>query len=125
VTRFAEVPPVRASPRRLEQVFLNLVLNAAEALPEPALPASQVQVTVRRAADGRVAVEVADNGCGMSPAVRGRLFEPFFTTKPAGVGTGLGLSVCHGIVRGLGGEIEVESEQEKGSTFRALLPAAA
>jgi PAS domain S-box-containing protein len=121
-TRFAEVPPVWASPRRLEQVFLNLVINAAEALPEPAEPGSEVQVTVRRAADGRVAVEVADNGCGMSPAVRSRLFEPFFTTKPVGVGTGLGLSVCHGIVRGLGGKIEVESEEGKGSTFRVLLP---
>jgi CheY-like chemotaxis protein len=71
-----------------------------------------------------VAVEVRDNGVGIPPQVRGRIFEPFFTTKPVGIGTGLGLTICHGIVTSLGGTLSFESEVGKGSTFRVELPAA-
>ena len=76
-------------------------------------------------ADGAdVVVEVRDTGSGMTPEVRARIFDPFFTTKPAGVGTGLGLSICQRIVTGLGGDIGVETEPGRGSTFRVRLPAA-
>jgi len=122
-THFEEVPLVMASERRLGQVFLNLVVNAAQALDPQRAAQNEIRVQVGRTANGRVAVEVADNGCGMTPQVRARLFEPFFTTRPIGAGTGLGLSVCHGIVKALGGDIEVESEEGHGSTFRILLPA--
>jgi len=71
-----------------------------------------------------VLVQVADNGSGIPAEVLDRIFDPFFTTKPVGVGTGLGLSICHGIVVGLGGEITVDSEVGRGSTFRVLLPPA-
>jgi CheY-like chemotaxis protein len=69
-------------------------------------------------------VEVRDNGVGIPPQVRGRIFEPFFTTKPVGIGTGLGLTICHGIVSSLGGTLSFESEVGKGTTFRVELPAA-
>jgi CheY-like chemotaxis protein len=84
-----------------------------------------VRVATRTAPDGWAVVEVTDTGSGIAPEARARIFEPFFTTKPLGQGTGLGLSVCHGIVSGLGGRIEVESEPGRGSTFRVLLPPAA
>ncbi|MBI5068282.1 MAG: PAS domain S-box protein [Deltaproteobacteria bacterium] len=123
LTRFDEVPRVMAAERRLGQVFLNLVVNAAQALDPRRSAQNEVRVEVTRAGDGRVVVEVSDNGCGMSSQVQARLFEPFFTTRPIGAGTGLGLSVCHGIVKALGGEIEVESQEGRGSVFRVLLPA--
>ncbi len=121
-TDFAEVPMVEAAEHRLGQVFLNLVVNAAQAIPEGRGGQDLIRVATR--AFGRsVVVEVQDSGCGMSPEVLARLFEPFFTTKPSGTGTGLGLSICHGIVTGMGGRIEVESLPGKGSTFRVVLPA--
>jgi two-component system NtrC family sensor kinase len=122
VTRLDDVPPVMASERRLAQVFLNLVVNAAQAL--PGRGSGEIRVSTFRSPAGKVVAEVADDGCGMSPAVRARIFEPFFTTRPVGLGIGLGLSVCHGIVKGIGGDIEVETEEGKGSTFRVILPAA-
>ncbi len=122
VTSFGEVPPVRASHRALAEAFLNLLANAADAIPPGRV--GEVCVRTAPAAGGRVAVEVADDGEGMTAAVRARAFEPFFTTKAVGAGVGLGLSVCHGIVAGLGGEIEVESEEGRGAVFRVLLPAA-
>jgi len=124
VTRYQEVPPVLASERRLSQVLLNLVVNAVQALDPQRAAQNEVRVEVASTPGGRVAVVVTDTGCGMSPEVRARLFEPFFTTRPTGAGTGLGLSVCHGIVKALGGDIEVESQEGMGSTFRVLLPAA-
>jgi CheY-like chemotaxis protein len=79
---------------------------------------------VRTAGRDRVLIEVADNGVGISPQVRGRIFEPFFTTKPVGIGTGLGLAICHGVVTSLGGTLDVDSEVGRGSVFRVELPAA-
>jgi PAS domain S-box-containing protein len=124
VTRFDEgLPPVLAPGHRLEQVWLNLLVNAAQAI-EPGNPEAN-EIAVAVLARGReVVVEVHDTGCGMSPDVKARIFEPFFTTKPAGAGTGLGLSLCHGIIASVGGRIEVKSEPGHGTTFRVVLPAA-
>lgn len=115
-------PPVYAPPSRLGQVFLNLIVNAAEATPEGAPDDHEIAVRSYAAPDGRAIVEVSDTGSGMSEQVLASLFSPFFTTKPSG--TGLGLSICHGIVSSLGGEISIESEKGKGSTFRVALPPA-
>ncbi|WP_224242033.1 PAS domain S-box protein [Hyalangium gracile] len=125
VRRYEPVPLVQANESRLGQVFLNLLLNAAQATPEGAVEEHQVTVTARPGREGWVLVEVSDTGKGIAAEHLPHIFEPFFTTKPVGVGTGLGLSVCHGIVTGLGGSIEVESEPGQGTTFRVLLPVGA
>ncbi|NVJ27643.1 MULTISPECIES: PAS domain S-box protein [Myxococcus] len=126
VTEFEPVAPVEASESRLCQVFLNLLLNAAQAIPEDRSPEHEheIRVVIRAGDRGRVLVEVRDTGMGMSPEVMDRIFDPFFTTKPVGVGTGLGLSICHGIIESMGGSIHAESEPGKGSTFRVVLRAA-
>ncbi|HSM93562.1 MAG TPA: ATP-binding protein [Anaeromyxobacteraceae bacterium] len=119
----ADVPTVVANESRLAQVLLNLLVNAAQAIPEGRPDEHRVTVSTRVDASGRVAVSVQDTGCGIPTADQQRIFDPFFTTKPVGVGTGLGLAICHGIVTSLGGEIEMESAPGRGSTFRVLLPA--
>jgi len=119
---YAEIPPVHADEARLSQVVLNLLVNAAQAIPTGNPANHEIRVTTRMGAAGQALIELRDTGCGIPPEVRGRLFEPFFTTKEVGKGTGLGLSICHGIVSALGGEITVESEVGKGSTFRVTLP---
>jgi two-component system, NtrC family, sensor kinase len=117
------VPPLLADEHGLGQVFLNLLINALHAVAEgPAEP--RIRVATGLHVDGRVWVEVQDNGCGIAPENLGRIFEPFFTTKPPGVGTGLGLFICHGLITGFGGELSVESAPGQGATFRVLLPAA-
>lgn len=124
VKQYGEVPPVEANESRLGQVFLNLVVNAAHAIPEGRAEANEIRVSTRLDPSGDVVVEIADTGCGMSPEIQKQLFTPFFTTKPVGVGTGLGLAICHRIVEQLLGRIEVESESGKGSVFRIHLPPA-
>ncbi len=124
VEQLADVPPVIGDELRISQVVVNLLKNAAQAIPEGPSKTHEVAVRVCIADDGRVAIEVSDTGTGIAPELRGRMFEPFFSTKPVGEGTGLGLSICHGIVTGLGGEILVDSVVGEGSTFRVLLPAA-
>jgi len=124
VKELQEVPPVLADEGRLGQVFLNLLVNAEQAIPEGNPEQNEIRIRTCAAPGGMVAVEVADTGCGIPPEDLDRIFDPFFTTKPVGVGTGLGLSVCHGIVTGLGGSIEVRSRVGEGSAFRVLLPAA-
>jgi signal transduction histidine kinase/CheY-like chemotaxis protein len=119
---YGTVPLVRGSHARLGQVFANLIVNAAHALPEDQAADNVVRLRTYLAGDGRVAIEVSDTGRGISPEHLPRLFEPFFTTKAPGHGTGLGLWVCHEIVKELDGEIVVESQIGKGSTFRVLLP---
>ncbi len=123
VLELAPVPPVLANESRLSQVFLNLLVNAAQAIPEGQADRNEIRVTVRDAG-GKVEIAVRDTGCGIATEHRKRLFDPFFTTKPIGIGTGLGLSICHGIVTALGGEIDVESEVGRGSTFHVTLPVA-
>ncbi len=112
------LPMVLCHPGKINQVFLNLLMNAIQACERGGV------VTARTSAEtGKgVVIEVQDNGCGICPEHRPRLFEPFFTTKPVGQGTGLGLSVSFGIVRDHGGVIEVDSEAGRGSTFRIRLP---
>lgn len=122
VTDLDPVPPVLADERRLAQVLLNLLINAAQAIPDGHAADHEIGVSTR-AAGGEVVVKVSDTGCGMTPEVRARIFEPFFTTKPVGAGTGLGLSICHGIVTSLRGRIEVDSAPGRGSVFRVVLPA--
>jgi len=119
------LPPVQGNESRLGQVFLNLLVNAAQALPDGRAEANQIRVTGEVLEDGRVAIDVKDTGCGIPAELAGRIFDPFFTTKPPGVGTGLGLSICHSIVGALGGEIQVQSKPGEGSTFRVVLRAAA
>jgi PAS domain S-box-containing protein len=126
VTDFSPVPWVMASEPRLAQVFLNLLVNAAQAFPDDGRPGScDIRISTFVGEGGRVVVEVRDNGPGIDPGVLPRIFEPFFTTKPVGVGTGLGLSVCRNIVLSYGGEIRAYSDVAKGSTFVVTLPAAA
>ena len=121
-TDFEAVPHVLGNEARLGQVFVNLLVNAAQAIPEGAADRNEIRVVTNSDAAGRAVVEVRDTGAGIAPELLGRLFDPFFTTKPVGVGTGLGLSICHGIVIALGGELSVESELGRGSTFRVALP---
>ncbi len=121
-TRYGSVPLVRGNEARLGQVFLNLIVNAAQAMPSARLEENEIVIITERAIDGRVQVEVRDNGPGIPQELLGRLFDPFFTTKPIGTGTGLGLTICHRIISELGGEIQVESALGCGTTFRTLLP---
>jgi PAS domain S-box-containing protein len=119
------LPPARGSASRLGQVFLNLLVNAAQAIPEGDVAANEIRVRAFAAAESpQVIVEVSDTGVGIPPAVIGRIFDPFFTTKPVGLGTGLGLSISHEIVRAIGGTIAADSKVGGGSTFRVALPIA-
>ena len=122
VREYADVPPVLANESRLGQVFLNLLVNAAQALPVGMATQHKIRVRAFRELD-RVVVEVRDSGAGISKENLQRLFDPFFTTKPVGVGTGLGLWICEGIVAALGGTIRAESEPGRETTFRVDLPA--
>jgi signal transduction histidine kinase len=119
---YGPVPLVHADPGRLAQVFVNLLMNAGQSLDPAKLGTNQVEITTSTDAKGHAVVEVRDTGTGISPAIRAHIFDPFFSTKPVGSGTGLGLSLCHGIVTSLGGRIEVESEINVGSVFRVVLP---
>jgi PAS domain S-box-containing protein len=124
VKRYDETPPVLANEARLGQVLLNLLVNAAHAIPEGDPLENEILVATRAEGDGRVVIEVRDSGSGIRDDVRERIFEPFFTTKGGSYGSGLGLSIAQSIVTALGGEILVESEPGKGSAFRVVLPAA-
>jgi PAS domain S-box-containing protein len=124
VRELAPVPPVNASEGRLIQVVVNLLLNAAQAIAPGAADSNRIAVITSTAADGRAVLEVEDSGHGIGSEAVGRIFDPFFTTKEVGAGTGLGLAISHRIVTGLGGDIEVETERDRGSRFRVLLPAA-
>ena len=117
------VPEVIGSPGRLSQVFVNLLLNAAQAIPEGAAEQNHIEVRTWTEA-GRVCAEVSDTGKGIAPEHRHRIFEPFFTTKDLGQGSGLGLSIAATLIAELGGTIAVESEVGKGSRFRVSLPPA-
>jgi PAS domain S-box-containing protein len=115
-----DLPRIMADRARLEQVLMNLIINAAEALEG----AGRLGVTTRRSADGGfVEISIADTGKGISPEDRRRLFEPFFSTKSRGRGTGLGLAISHGIIKQHRGSILVESSPGQGSTFTVRLPA--
>ena len=121
VKDYQPVPVVYGNEARLGQVFLNLLVNAAHAIPEGAADKHEIRVTTRVDGRGRIVAEVRDTGGGIPEEIRPRILEPFFTTKPQGLGTGLGLSICHGIVTSLGGELQFESELGKGTVFRVVL----
>lgn len=123
VRAYEAVPLVAGSAGRLGQVFLNLIVNAAQSIRE----GNQADNTVRVATkteDQRVVVEIADTGSGIKSEDLPQLFTPFFTTKPPGVGVGLGLPICQRLITAMGGSITVASEVGKGSTFRVVLPIA-
>jgi two-component system NtrC family sensor kinase len=111
------LPTVEGDDHQIEQVMLNLAINACEAMPD-----GGTLLITSLAADGKVLVRFTDTGCGIKPEHLDKIFEPFFSTKPVGKGTGLGLSVSYGIVEEHGGMLEVESEEGKGSTFTVVLP---
>jgi len=115
----AHLMPVRMQPAALEQVLINLVINAADAMESTAAPKLSVKTV---AGDNYVEMIVSDNGQGMTAEVRSRVFEPFFTTKPVGKGTGLGLSISYSLIKKHGGTIAVESAPGQGATFRVRLP---
>jgi PAS domain S-box-containing protein len=108
----------------LVQVVLNLLLNAAQAIRPGSVEENEIRVTCRPDADGHVLLSIRDTGAGMDADTLDRIFDPFFTTKRVGEGTGLGLSVCHGIVKAVGGEIHVESEPGRGAELTVTLPSA-
>ncbi len=124
VKDYDALPAVRANEARLGQVFINLFVNAAQAMPEGDVERNELRVTGRTDALGNAVVEIRDTGCGIAPEHLDRIFEPFFTTKPIGEGTGLGLAISHGIVTSLGGTLSVQSEPGKGTLFRVVLPTA-
>jgi signal transduction histidine kinase len=121
VTAEHRIPTFLADPRQLEQVFLNLLMNAMDAMPD----GGKITVSINQrdgVAPPFVEIQITDTGVGIAPEHLPRIFDPFFTTKDVGKGTGLGLSVSYGIVRGHGGSIEVKSEVGKGSTLVITLP---
>jgi len=117
-------PPVMAGEGQIGQVMLHLLVNASQSIPRGAAESHTVRVASGTDATGWASIEVSDSGVGIPEAARQHIFEPFFTTRPLGGGTGLGLSVCHGIVTGLGGRIEVVSQEGRGTTVQVHLPPA-
>jgi signal transduction histidine kinase len=117
VKDYGELPPIEGAPSQINQVFLNIINNASQAIEG----AGQIRLTTRGSAD-KVQVRIEDTGCGMTPEVMSKIFEPFFTTKDVGKGTGLGLSISYQIIKEHGGNIDVKSQPGKGSAFTITLP---
>ena len=118
---YADVPPVMASEQRLKQAFVNLVLNAAQAIGPRA---TERIITLRVTGGARVRVEVEDTGSGVAPEIEPRLFSPFVTTKPPGLGKGLGLFLCRRILEAAGGGVGFSPREGGGATFWVELPSA-
>jgi len=123
IRELGEMPPVCGSEGRLVQLFLNLLVNAAQAIPVGSADTNVIRV-VACARDGQASVTISDSGVGIAADALGRIFDPFYTTKPIGEGTGLGLAICRSIVGAMAGEIEVDSAPGQGTTVRVLLPSA-
>ncbi|MFS8069887.1 MAG: ATP-binding protein, partial [Byssovorax sp.] len=121
---YGDVPLVEINESRLGQVFLNLLVNAAQAIPEGRAEAHAIRVRTSTDERGRAVIEVADDGVGIPRHLLNKVFDPFMTTKPVGEGTGLGLFVSRSIIKAAGGEIAVESEEGKGTRVRLILPPA-
>jgi two-component system NtrC family sensor kinase len=123
VKHLADVPPLEASATQLAHVFLQLFVNAASAIPEGNAEHEEVRITTRCDEAGDVVVEILDTGTGIAPESLPYVFDPFFTTRGVGEGMGLGLSICYGIVKHLGGHMSAENGPGRGSVFRVVLPA--
>ena len=119
------IPGVRGTETRLGQVFVNLLVNATQAIAAGSRSDNEIRISTMTDDDGRAVICVSDTGPGIAPDVLDHIFEPFFTTKPTGVGLGLGLFVCHGIIKGMGGTLTAESPPGAGATFVVTLPPAA
>jgi signal transduction histidine kinase len=118
---WGELPEVSCTPAQINQVVLNLLVNALQAIESTGRDRGRIVLTTRAEGDA-VILEVADDGIGIAEADLPRIFDPFYTTKPVGQGTGLGLSISHGIIRDHGGRLEVESRPGLGARFRVILP---
>ncbi|MBI5894621.1 MAG: GHKL domain-containing protein, partial [Desulfobacterales bacterium] len=118
-TELGVIPTVKGYPQQLNQVFINILVNAAQAIDTR----GEIHIKTRKAEDGFVEVIISDTGCGISEEHRSRIFDPFFTTKELGKGTGLGLNIAYNIVKKHNGAIAVKSEADKGTTFTIRLPA--
>jgi signal transduction histidine kinase len=118
------IPEIHGNSARLTQVFLNLLINAAHSIPPGQVERNEIRINAQVCPPGHVIVKVSDTGSGIPPEHVKRIFDPFFTTKPQGMGSGLGLSVCHSIITAHSGEISVESEVGRGTTFQIVLPLA-
>ncbi len=121
VTNLDPIPMIKGNAGALEQVFLNLLVNAVQAIPEGNAEGNEIRVTTQSSAN-EIMVEIRDSGTGIAPDLQERIFEPFFTTKPAGVGTGLGLFISRQTVTDHGGRVEIESQVDKGTALRVFLP---
>jgi len=121
--RLGDVPLISGSPALLNQVFLNLLVNAIQAIDSTHRADGRIAITTRTK-NGEVLIDVADNGCGIPDETLPQIFNPFFTTKAVGDGTGLGLSITHAMVQDHGGRMEVVSTPGQGSRFRVILPMA-
>lgn len=120
-----DLPAVEGDASRLGQVFINLLLNGAQAIGDGDVERNEIRIRAQTTSDGRhVRVDISDTGIGIPASIIGRIFDPFFTTKEPGTGTGLGLAISHQIVRSMGGDITVESKAGAGSTFSLILPVA-
>ncbi len=117
VREYGDLPEVECLPSQLNQVFMNILVNAAQAIPE------RGTITLRSGRNGEMVwISISDTGAGMAPEMQAKIFDPFFTTKPVGKGTGLGLSLSYGIIARHGGSVEVDSEVGRGTTFTLRLP---
>jgi CheY-like chemotaxis protein len=124
VRAYGPMPNVVANQATLAQVFLNLLINAAEAIPEGETERHSITVSTRTDSAGWAIIEIRDTGRGIAREIQNQIFDPFFTTKPIGKGTGLGLSICHGIIRSIGGELGFTTSPGAGTVFRVALPPA-
>jgi signal transduction histidine kinase len=122
VRRFEAVPPVLGNATRFEQLFLNLIMNAVHAITDLPQERRVIEISLARDTTESVIATIRDRGIGMHAETLARALEPFFTTKPIGVGTGLGLPICLGIVRAAGGRMEIESMPGEGTTVTVALP---
>ena len=133
ILEFGEIPNIECIPSQINQVILNLIVNAAQATRDDTRGkitiktyqekiSSTSNTEIARAEGDYVAIEICDQGTGINPENLSKIFDPFFTTKKIGVGTGLGLSVSHGIIQRHGGEITVSSIIDEGSCFKIVLP---
>jgi len=119
IKNFGELPTILCYAGQLNQVWMNLLSNAAQAVHDK--EDGKVEVTTK-VVDGQAVVSISDNGPGIKPEIQSKIFDPFFTTKPVGQGTGLGLSICHSIVERHGGRIELSTKLNEGTTFTVSLP---